>query len=79
MVFLVLSAFLVLTYPFLLLLGLLLLVSKVRFYFYQICENNFLLFISMLAVLFGQRFSVWTQPEDRVWLTSENLAAYNLI
>lgn len=78
-VFLTLSALLVVAYPFLLIFGLLLLVPQVRFYCYQIFENNVLLFVSLLAVLFGQRFSVWTQPQDRVWLTSENLAAYNLI
>jgi biofilm PGA synthesis N-glycosyltransferase PgaC len=78
-VFLVLTGYLVLSYPLLLVFTLLLLVSPVRFYCYQILENNILLFFSILAVLFGQKFSVWAQPEDRVWLTRENLSSYNLI
>jgi poly-beta-1,6-N-acetyl-D-glucosamine synthase len=78
-IFLVLTAFLVFSYPLLLVLPVLLLIPQVRFYVYQIIENNILLFVSLLAVLFGQKFSVWTQPEDRAWLTRENLASYNLI
>ena len=78
-VFLVLTAYLVLSYPLLLFFSLLLFAPQVRFYVYQIVENNILLFISILAVLFGQKFSVWAQPEDRVWFTRENLSSYNLI
>ncbi len=78
-IFLFLTASLVISYPMLLLFFLLLFVPQVRFYFYQIFENNILLFVSIFAVVFGQKFSVWAQPEDRVWLTRENLAAYDLI
>jgi len=78
-IFSIFTVFLVLSYPFLLILSLLLFLPKVRFYVYQIVENNILLFVSLFAVLFGQKFSVWTQPEDRVWLTREYLASYNLI
>jgi hypothetical protein len=78
-VFLVLTAYLVLSYPMLLFFSLLLFAPQVRFYVYQIVENNILLFVSILAVLFGQKFSVWAQPEDRVWFTRENLSSYNLI
>jgi hypothetical protein len=60
-------------------LSLLLMISQVRFYVYQIIENNILLFISLLAVLLGQKFSVWAKPDDRVWLTRENLVLYNLV
>jgi biofilm PGA synthesis N-glycosyltransferase PgaC len=74
-----LTGYLVLTYPLLLLLFGLLAIPQVRFYSYQIIENNFLLFISMLAVLLGKKFTVWAQPEDRMWLTKENLASYSLI
>jgi hypothetical protein len=63
----------------LLLLSVMLFVPPVRFYFYQIFENNLLLFVSIFAVVFGQKFSVWAQPEDRACLTRENLASYNLI
>lgn len=78
-IFLVLTVYLVLCYPLLLISSLLLFSPQVMFYFYQIFENNILLFVSILAVLFGQKFSVWEQPEDRVWFTRENLASYNLI
>ncbi len=78
-VFLFLSAYLVLSYPLLLLFLLALAIPHVRFYVYQILENNLLLFVSILAVLFGKKFSVWAQPDDRFWLTGENLASYNLI
>jgi poly-beta-1,6-N-acetyl-D-glucosamine synthase len=78
-IFLTLTGYLLFLYPLLSLLFLLLLVSKVRFYCYQILENNILLFVSILAVASGQKFSVWAQPEDRMWLTKENLASYNLI
>jgi poly-beta-1,6-N-acetyl-D-glucosamine synthase len=77
--FLVLTGYLVFLYPLLLIFLALLLVPKIRFYTYQIVENNILLFVSLLAVLLGQRFSVWAKPEDRVWLTRENLAFYGLI
>ena len=78
-IFLALTGYLVLSYPALLIFSLFLFVPQIRFYFYQIFENNLLLFVSILAVLFGQKFSVWAQPEDRVWLTRENLVSYNLI
>ncbi len=78
-IFLVLSSYLVLSYPLLLFSSLLLFVPQARFYVYQVVENNILLFISILAVLFGKKFSVWAQPDDRVWFTKENLASYNLI
>lgn len=78
-VFLALTGYLVFLYPLLSLLFLLLLVPQIRFYCYQLLENNILLFISILAVVSGQKFSVWAQPEDRMWLTRDNLASYNLI
>jgi poly-beta-1,6-N-acetyl-D-glucosamine synthase len=78
-IFVALTTYLVISYPLLLLFFLLLFVPQVRFYFYQISENNILLFVSIFAVVFGQKFSVWSQPEDRVWLTRENLASYDLI
>lgn len=77
--FLVTTVFLVFSFPLLLLLALLLFVPQVRFYAYQIVENNILLFISILGVLVGKKFSVWAQPDDRLEFTRENLASYNLI
>ena len=56
-IFLALTVYLVVSYPLLLIFSLLLFAPQVRFYVYQILENNILLFVSILAVLFGQRFS----------------------
>jgi biofilm PGA synthesis N-glycosyltransferase PgaC len=78
-VFLVLTSFLLISFPFLLVFFALLVVPQVRFYFYEIFENNLLLFTSLLAVLFGKKFSIWAKPEDRLWLTKENLSFYGLI
>jgi hypothetical protein len=78
-IFSILTAFILVMYPFLLVLTLILFVPRIRLYFYLILENNLLLFISTIAVLLGEKFSVWVQPEDRGWLTEKNLASYNLI
>ncbi len=77
--FLFLTVYFVISLPLLLVSFLLLLIPQIRFYSYQIIENNILLFASILAVSLGKKFSVWSQPEDRVWLTKENLVSYNLI
>jgi poly-beta-1,6-N-acetyl-D-glucosamine synthase len=76
---LVFSALIVSFYPLLLLLFGLLVIPQVRFYAYQIIENNILLFLSILSVISGKKFSVWAKPEDRLWLTEENLASHSLI
>jgi len=78
-VFSALTLYLVVSYPLLLIFSLLLLAPQVRFYIYQILENNILLFVSIFAILFGQKFSLWSKPDDRVWLTAENLSSYHLI
>ncbi len=78
-IFLFLTGYLLLSYPVLLVFLALLIVPQIRFYFYEILENNVLLFLSLLAVLFGKKFSIWAKPEDRVWLTKENLSFYDLI
>ena len=79
MVSLFLTGYLVYVYPLLLLSIGLLAIPQVRFYAYQIIENNILLFLSILSVLSGKKFAVWVKPEDRFWLTKENLASYSLI
>ncbi|MGD6934615.1 MAG: glycosyltransferase [Candidatus Bathyarchaeia archaeon] len=78
-VFAFFTTFLLLSYPLLFALFVLLLIPQIRFYTYQIVENNFLLFISILAVLFGKKFSIWSKPDDRIWLNEANLAFYGLI
>lgn len=78
-VFLFLTCYLIVQYPLLLAALALIAIPKVRFYSYQILENNILLFLSILAVTSGKRFSVWGQPNDRIWFTKEKLASYDLI
>ncbi|HVP93274.1 MAG TPA: glycosyltransferase, partial [Acidobacteriota bacterium] len=78
-VFIFLTLIMLVSFPLLLLSGVLLLISSVRFYFYMILENNALLLVSLLTMLFGKRFSVWGQPEDRALLTKEMLTRLNLI
>lgn len=79
LVFLGLTGYLLALYPLLLVLFGLLLIPQIRFYAYQIVENNILLTISIFAVLFGKKFSVWAKPDDRVWLNEANLSFYGLI
>lgn len=65
--FLLLSAVVVVNYPLLIFSFALLLIPQIRFYAYQIFENNILLFISIIGVMFGKKFSVWAKPADRAW------------
>ncbi len=65
--FILLSMFLFFSFPFFLAFFVLLLIPKVRFYFYEVLESNILIFISLIAVSFGKKFSIWTKPDDRVW------------
>lgn len=69
----------VINFPYLLIASLFLIIPSVRFYFYELLESNFLLSGSILAVLFGKRLSVWSQPDDRVWITKETLSRNHLI
>ena len=74
-----LSIILFWTYPLSLIILVLLLSSRVRFYFFQICESNILLFASICSILTGRRFSIWSQPDDRTLFTQEILRQFNLI
>jgi cellulose synthase/poly-beta-1,6-N-acetylglucosamine synthase-like glycosyltransferase len=78
-VFAVLTIFLLFRYPLLLVWLSVLLIPKVRFYFYQLSESNVLLFMSAIGILVGNRFSIWNQPDDRIWLNNESLKQFNLI
>ena len=77
--FIALSILLVFSFPYVLLLLLLLLIPQFRFYAYQIIENNFLLFVGALGVVAGKTFAIWSKPEDRMFLTEDILAQFNLI
>jgi len=78
-ILIVLTVFMVLNFPFLLFLFALLIVPRIRFYFYEILESNMLLLVATLGVVMDKRFSIWSQPEDRAWLTRETLSRFNLI
>jgi biofilm PGA synthesis N-glycosyltransferase PgaC len=75
----VLTAFLVWNFPLLLALFVLLIIPNFRFYFYEILESNILLIVAILGVAVGRGFSIWSKPEDRVWLTKDILSQFNLI
>jgi len=78
-VLIILTFFLVFNFPLLLLFFALLIIPKVRFYFYAIFESNMLLLAAILGVVLGKGFLIWSQPEDRMWLTKEKLRQFNLI
>jgi cellulose synthase/poly-beta-1,6-N-acetylglucosamine synthase-like glycosyltransferase len=77
--FALLTFVLLVNLPYLLLASLSLMIPRVRFYVYELLESNFLLSVSVLSVLFGKRLSIWSQPDDRVWITKEALSRYHLI
>ncbi|MEM2143737.1 MAG: glycosyltransferase [Candidatus Jordarchaeaceae archaeon] len=77
--FTVMTAFLVYRFPFLLLFFVLLIIPEIRFYFYAFFESNLLLIAALSEVVLGKEFSIWKQPEDRIWLTKEALNQFNLI
>lgn len=77
--FMVFTGLFAFVFPYVLFILLLFLVPKVSFFAYQIVENNLLLFVGLLGVAAGRKFSVWSQPEDREWLTMETLNRFNLL
>jgi len=79
MFFIVVTVGLLVDFPFLLLASFFLILPSVRFYFYEILESNLLLIAALFAVLFGKKFSMWSQPQDRTSITKEKLIQFNLI
>jgi cellulose synthase/poly-beta-1,6-N-acetylglucosamine synthase-like glycosyltransferase len=77
--FFVTSILLAFDYPILLAFLGFLAISKIRTYSYELLENNILILIAGSGILAGRSFSVWNQPEDRIWLTKEKLSHLNLI
>lgn len=65
--------------PYIALLLLIFLISKVRFYLFEVIESYFLLFISMLEVVFGKEFVVWRKPKDRGLIQEGILRRFGLI
>jgi cellulose synthase/poly-beta-1,6-N-acetylglucosamine synthase-like glycosyltransferase len=78
-VFILLTVFLVFSFPFLLLFFGLLIIPEIRFYFYEIFESNMLLIAAIFGIMLGKEFSIWSQPEDRRLLTKDTLRQFNLI
>ncbi|MEM2144296.1 MAG: glycosyltransferase [Candidatus Jordarchaeaceae archaeon] len=75
----VLTVLLFSRFPFLLLFFVSLIIPRVRFYFYEFFESNMLLIVALFGRLLGKEFSIWSQPDDRIWLTKEALGKFNLI
>jgi cellulose synthase/poly-beta-1,6-N-acetylglucosamine synthase-like glycosyltransferase len=73
------TVFLILNFPYSILLFLVLLIPKARFYLLEVIQNYLVLFVSMLAVAFNKRFVVWDKSEDRVWIKEKMLRQYGLI
>jgi biofilm PGA synthesis N-glycosyltransferase PgaC len=78
-VFMILSVFLVFNFAYLLIAIIFLAIPKIRFYSCEIFESNFILLAALFGVVVGKGFSIWRQPEDRMWLTKETLTQFNLI
>jgi cellulose synthase/poly-beta-1,6-N-acetylglucosamine synthase-like glycosyltransferase len=78
-IFIILTVILFLNNPFLLAIFALLIVPKIRFYFIEIFESNMILLAAIFGVVVGKGFSIWSKPEDRMWLTKEKLSQRNLI
>ncbi|MEM3551745.1 MAG: glycosyltransferase [Candidatus Bathyarchaeia archaeon] len=78
-IFLIFSLVLLMHFPLLLAASALLIVPSVRFYLYEIFESNFILFAAIFAAIFGKKFSVWGQPEDRTCITKDVLIRFNLV
>ena len=77
--FMIMTVFVAASFPYIMLFLLLLLIPKVRFYSYEILESNLLLVAGILGAVTGKSFSVWNQPEDRVFLNENALNRFNLI
>jgi biofilm PGA synthesis N-glycosyltransferase PgaC len=74
------STFLLLmNYPYFALLFLAFLIPRINSYLLEAIQNYLLLFVSLIAVIFGKRFTVWTQPGDRSLLEESLLRQYELI
>jgi cellulose synthase/poly-beta-1,6-N-acetylglucosamine synthase-like glycosyltransferase len=78
-VFAFLTVLLFSSFPVLLIIFASLIISRIRFYFYEIFESNIILFVAICGAVGGKKFSIWSQPEDRLWLTKETLSKFNLV
>lgn len=73
------SVYLLFEYPFLLLFLLVFLMPNVNSYLFELIQNYFILFISLLAVLINKKFVVWKKPKDRILIREHVLRQYGLI
>ncbi|MHA1833164.1 MAG: glycosyltransferase, partial [Candidatus Baldrarchaeia archaeon] len=73
------TAFLLSCFPYFALIFLVFFIPKVRFYLLEIIQNYLLLFISILAAVFGKKFIVWRKPKNRILLQEYTLRQHGLI
>jgi hypothetical protein len=52
------------TYPLAFVLLLLLLVPKIRLSVFELIQDNFILFLALIAALFNRRYIIWKKAED---------------
>jgi len=70
---------LLLSFPYFALTFLVFLIPRVRSYLFEVVQNYFVLFLSILSVAFNKKFVVWNKPEDRGLLEEDRLRQYGLI
>lgn len=78
-VFLGTTIFLLWSFPYFALILLAFLIPKAGSYLFEVVQNYFVLFLSILAVVFDKRFLFWDKPEDRILLSEDMLRQYGLI
>jgi len=73
------SVYLLFVFPFLSLFLLVFLIPNVNSYLFELIQNYFILFISMLTVLVNKKFVAWKKPKDRTLIREHVLHQYGLI
>lgn len=70
---------LLLSYPYFALIFIILLIPKVRSYFFEVVQNYLVLFFSILSVAVDKKFVVWNKPTNRVLVKEDMLRQHGLI
>ena len=73
------TAFLLLSFPYVALIFLFLLMPKARTYLFEVVQNYVVMALSIFAVVFGKKFLIWNQPKDRILLREDMLRQHGLI
>jgi biofilm PGA synthesis N-glycosyltransferase PgaC len=77
--FIITTAFLLLSYPYFALLSLVFLIPKINSYLLEAVQNYLILFLSLIAAIFGKRSTIWTKPNDRRLFKESLLHHYGLV